>query len=301
MTAPGGEEARDLIHQIKTIWEERSLLLKPDQDNRDAETEQRIKTDLLELVVVWADLRVRTTPESEITQSTREALEILDQAALHLGPSPALNRERQFYAQVLGLPRSPQNPESSPSSAWDYYHLGRFYLRSGLAQKAAAEFQQALELRPQDFWPNFYQGLTAYQLGKFEDATVAFRICIALAPTMAPCYYNRARAWDALGHPEQALSDYRRALNLDPTLAAAALNLGILSYKAGRIDDAITDFQQALHIKTDARTSGRVYYNLALAELARGDRPAALASVEEALARGYREAGDLRDRLRRGQ
>jgi len=46
---------------------------------------------------------------------------------------------------------------------------------------------------------------------------------------------------------------------------------------------------------------GRTHYNLALAHLAKGDRTSALASAQEAIAWGYRKAGDLGDKLRRGQ
>lgn len=170
-----------------------------------------------------------------------------------------------------------------------------------MTSEAAEEFQRTLELRPQDFWPNFYQGLCAYELGHFEDAVAAFRTCIALAPTTAECYYNRARAADALKHTRQAFSDYSRALELDPSLAVAALNRGMLSYKAGRTDDAIADFHRALLARPDSETVGRTHYSLALAHLAKGDRTSALASAQEAVARGYRKAGDLSESLQRGQ
>ena len=82
-------------------------------------------------------------------------------------------------------------------------------------------------------------------------------------------------------------------------LVAAALNRGTLSYKAGRHEDAIVDFRRALRAGPDPETAGRIHYNLALAHLARGDRKAALASAEEAVASGYQKARDFRDGLRR--
>ena len=127
----------------------------------------------------------------------------------------------------------------------------------------------------------------------------AFRTCIALSPGTAWCYHDRARAEEALGQGERALSDYSRALELDPALMAAALNRGTLSYKAGRHEDAIVDFRRALRAGPDPETAGRIHYNLALARLAQRDRAAALASAEDAVAAGYRQARDLRDDLRR--
>ena len=160
-------------------------------------------------------------------------------------------------------------------------------------------FQRVLDQRRHDFWSNFYQGLCAYRLGQFHDALAAFRTCIALAPNSAECYYNRARVAEALGRGDQAILDYGRALELDPALTAALINRGILAYKNGRNDDAIADFRQAFRTASDSRTLGLIHYNLALAHLARGDRAAAIASAQVALARGHEVARDLTERLRR--
>jgi tetratricopeptide (TPR) repeat protein len=276
-------------------------LLKPEGVVLDAELEQSMRTDLLELAIVGADLRVRLASQGAVNETRREACRLLDQAEATCGPSPALNRERRAHAMALGESGSFPEPDTPPCSAWEHYDLGRSYLRSNLVAQADEEFQRTLELRPQDFWPNFFQGLCAYQLGHFEDAAAAFRTCIALAPTTAECFYNRARAEDALEQTGQAFSDYSRALELDSGLAVAALNRGILSYKAGRADEAITDFHRALLAKPDSETMGRTYYNLALAHLAKGDRASALASAQEAVAQGYRKADDLCDKLRRGR
>jgi tetratricopeptide (TPR) repeat protein len=297
ITLPMGEEAQVLAHKIWLIWEERDFLLKLKDGDLDAETEQGIKTDLLELAVVWAELRVQLASKANVNEARREACRLLDQAAVACGPSPALNRVRCAYAQAMGAARLGHDPNPAPLTAWEHYDLGRFYLRAGQVHEAAAEFQRTLDLRPQDFWPNFYQGLCAYQLQQFDEAIAAFRTCIALVPTATACYYNRARAADAMGRTQQAFADYSHALQRDPHLSVAALNRGILSYKGCRYEEAISDFQQALATSSGPKATGRIYYNLALAQLAKGDRSVALASVEQALAHGYREATGLRDSL----
>ncbi len=298
VTLPAGEEATVLARKIRLIWEERDLLLQLKDGDLDAETEQGIKTDLLELAVVWAELRVELASKAEMDESRREACHWLDQTEAVCGPSLALNRVRRAYTQAVGIVRPVQEPDPAPHTAWEHYDLGRFYLRSGRLSEAALEFQRTLELRPQDFWPNFYQGLCAYQLEQFAEAVAAFRTCIALVPTATACYYNRARAADAMGRTQQAFADYSHALRQDPRLSVAALNRGILSYKACRYDDAISDFQQALATSSSPEATGRVYYNLALAQLAKGDRSLALASAEQSLAHGYRAADVLYNSLR---
>ena len=219
--------------------------------------------------------------------------EWLDEAIDLLGPSPALVRLRATQAEALGLPVSSDHPTPEPESAWEHCDLGRSYLRSGDLAGAADEFQAALDLRPQDFWPNFYQGLCAYQLGRFDDAIDAFRVCIALAPETAECYYNRALAHEALGHKALALRDYTHALQRDRTLSEAALNRGILLSAEGRHTEAAADFDLALATANGRETRGMIHYNRARGDLARGDRPAALAHLEAAVDYGHKDAQNL--------
>jgi tetratricopeptide (TPR) repeat protein len=228
-------------------------------------------------MIVWADLRARLAPPAEAEAARVEAGRVLEEARNRCGARGA---------------------SSARLSAAEHYDRGRSFLREGKIQAAAQEFQRTLAERPLDFWPNFYQGLCAYRLGKYPDAYAAFGIGAALAPGSAECFFNRALAAEAMGRVDQARSDYRAALDRDGNLTAAWLNRGILAYKLGRHPEAVADFQRALETSADTRTMGRIHYNRALARLAQGDRAAALADAEQALARGCDEARDLRQRLR---
>src|SRR5207237_3032264 len=139
------------------------------------------------------------------------------------GPSPGLSRQRHAVAQP-GTP--PPAPGPAPRTAWEHYALGRWLLRTGDLSGAAAAFDRAVTLRPQDFWPWFGKGLCAHRRQYPDEAVTAFSVCIALAPDNAACYFNRALALAASGDAAAALADYDRALQLDPHLAAAAPNRG---------------------------------------------------------------------------
>ncbi len=165
---------------------------------------------------------------------------------------------------------------------------------------AAEQFRVGLGLRPQDFWLNFYEGLCAYKLERFDESATAFRVCIAISPESAECFYNRALALGALGQPEKALDDYTRALELNPALGAAALNRGMLQYRAGRLAEATTDLNRALAKAPGPKDRGIIRYNLALVDLARVNRDAALANLAEAAGLGNQAALDLLGRLRAG-
>jgi serine/threonine protein kinase/tetratricopeptide (TPR) repeat protein len=295
------EEAYTLLYRGREIWEARGLLLDPIPRRREPDVEQRIRTDLLDIITIWADLQVRLASTSEAVEARREALARLDEAAARLGSGPALERLRRAYEKALGRPTATGGAATfllEPQTAWEHFDLGRAYLRAAEYPRAAEQFQQAVDLRPQDFWPNFYQGLCAYKLGRFEDALNAFRVCISLADNPAECYFNRALAYEALGRTDEALRDYTRALQCDDGLTGATLNRGILHSAVGRYSEAAADFGRALAKASGREPRGVIHYNRALVELARDDRAAALSDLKAATAYGHAQARDLCDRLK---
>ncbi len=294
------EEAQTLLDRGREIWDAHALLLAPGPGRPEPELEQRIRTDLLDIITIWADLRVRLAPAAEAGEARREALARLDDAAALLGSAPALERLRRAYGRALGRP-TPSGEAATfllePRTAWEHCDLGRAYLRDAEHALAAQQFQQAVDLRPQDFWPNFYQGLCAYKLGRFEDALNAFRVCISLAHNPAECYFNRALAYEALGRTDEALRDYTRALQCDGHLTGAALNRGILHYAAGRYADAAVDLSRALATASGRDARGVILYNRALVKLACDDRTAALSDLKAATDYGHAKARELYSRL----
>ncbi len=296
---PTGPEADVLIRNVPTIWNDRHLLLARNSAPLSPKVEESIRADLLELVATWADVRIRLAQPSELATGRREVLEFLDEARNVCGRSFLLDRLWTSLARQAGRPIDPDETETPPRSAFDHYDLGRSYLRERRFDAAAEQFRQSLIDRPGDFWPNFYLGLSSYRLRRFDDAATAFTVCIAVdEPHRAQSYFNRALTNEALGRNEAAIKDYSRAIRWDSALASAWLNRGILHLKAERLDEATSDLGRAIQSAGDPRTRGRIYYNLSLAHLRRGDRETARAEADQAIALGDEEAWDLRDRLR---
>jgi serine/threonine protein kinase/Flp pilus assembly protein TadD len=283
---PAAEESQAQADKIGAFWSRRDHVLAKGPGALDSKTEQSIKTDLLDLAIAFSELRARQG-------LPRDALRILDEAEASCGPSHRIELERRIMS---GGPDALDR--CAASSAIPHYDLGRAELRAGRFREAARELEHALAERPQDFWPNFYTGLCAYRLGRFDEALSVFRVCVALAPDSAECYFNRARAAQAMGRLDEAARDYTRAVVLDPNLTPALLNRAALAYKKGRYDEAISDLGRALGSVTGSVKKSQVQYNLALAQLARGDRAAALASLFQAANRGHHEAAGLLKRLR---
>jgi serine/threonine protein kinase/tetratricopeptide (TPR) repeat protein len=300
LSPPPAEEAPALIRLGRETWEARDSLLRPIDGLPEPETGRRVRSDLGDLVVHWADLRVRYAAADEIARAREEALEILAEAAAVLGTSPSLERDRSAYSGTKRPDDAPQVPDGGPRTAWEHYDLGRSYLRSGKPRVAADQFRRGLRLRPQDFWLNFYEGLCDFRLGQFEAAVNAFRVCIALAPDSAECFYNRARAYQALNRLDLALADYDRALEINPRLTDAALNRGIIRFHQGRHDAAISDLERALKTTSSRSTLGVIHYNLALVHQARGDRQAATARASAYFYDDWADFAGLRPLARLG-
>jgi eukaryotic-like serine/threonine-protein kinase len=293
---PSAADGQSLERLCQAIWERRDQLLGAGLPLTD-ETERTIRTDLIELAAIGADLRVRYAPADKALDARRDALRMLDEAESACGPSFALDARRQEF--TVETARSGTATRTLvPVSAWEHYELGRYNLRSGLVEQAAQAFERSLELRPQDFWPNFYHGLCNFRIGRFEDAVADFRACLAIEPGSAVAHYNRGLAYDALGKNQDAYRGYTKAIDLAPSLAAAWLNRGIISYRIGRNAEAVADFDAGLAVGPNRELSGRFRFNLALAQLGLRDLKAARLNAEKAAALGCPEASLLLAELR---
>ena len=279
------KEVQTLEEHCQKIWNTRGLLVKPVGARLEPALEEQIQADMLDLAILWAELRSRSAPADRVQEVCRDALQLLTEAEKLLGSSIILTRERQAYLEKLDEApaaggAAPLATELVPQTAWEHLYMGRSYLRAAKLTEALAEFERALFLNPQEFWASFYRGQCCYRLKRYQEAVDAFSTCLALTPSSAPCFYNRALAQSARGNTAGALLDYDRALQLDKNLAAAALNRGILHYNAKRYTAVLEDLQRALEMGADP---GTVHYNRALVHLARGDRVSALESVRAAL------------------
>jgi tetratricopeptide (TPR) repeat protein len=298
LEATGALRALEL--RLRTTWEARDRILAQLGGGVDSGIARRLRTDLLDLGILWADLRVQLASNGE-AEARRDALRTLDEAERLLGASSVLERERQSHAEALGLTdlaraAAHRCAQLAPQTAWEHYALGRSLLAAGALETAAAEFDRATDLQPQDLWAQFSRGICAYRRRFFDIALSAFEVCVALSPGTAECYYNRARAHAALGHIDLALRDYNHTLRLAPTMALASLNRGILYYQEKRYWEAIDDFRRAL---AGGANPAAVHYNLALVHLAQKDNAATRADLRRALQQEptHARARDLLDHL----
>ena len=97
----------------------------------------------------------------------------------------------------------------------------------------------------------FRRGYACYDLGLYDLAIANYDKAIQLKPDHAGAYYNRGNAKADLGQHFAAISDYNKAIQLKPNHANAYNNRGVAKGALGQHFAAISDFDKAIQLKPD--------------------------------------------------
>lgn len=108
-----------------------------------------------------------------------------------------------------------------------------------------------------------------------------YRKAIAFSPNDLEMLYNIGESFEDIGARPQAIAMYQRLLTLAPYWLDVNFRLGLLFKQEGELRRAKEYFQQQIRIDNLHWES---YYQLALAELAQGNRAGAVALLNEILA-----------------
>jgi tetratricopeptide (TPR) repeat protein len=195
------------------------------------------------------------------------------------GPPISLTLGIVAYAQGDGDAARAYLADALAGSACDtllaaaHLYLGNLDALAGNAEQALAEYQAALEGRPD--WAVAYanRGSVRYTLGDYEAALDDLNRAIEIAPEQANAYYHRANVNRAMDQQDAALADLERAIELDPRHARAYASRALIRHNAGDHEAALDDYTRALELDADA---AEVYLN-------RGGTYATLGQFEAAL------------------
>ena len=136
-------ELRELEAGCQAIWKQRGKIMRRARDPVNEQVDSRIRVDLLDLAILWADLHVRLASEAENNQARRDALRVLAQAETEFGHSIVLEHERQVYAAGLGYDRVTRESRKNgvtlaAHTCWEHYAIGRSLLRKDRPEAAIA-------------------------------------------------------------------------------------------------------------------------------------------------------------------
>ena len=150
----------------------------------------------------------------------------------------------------------------NPDSSFLHSNLGVILMATEREREAAAEFQQAVRLTPEDPDYRVNLGLALAQIpGRLGDAVAEYQAALRVAPHLAPAHLNLGLAYasmpgrmqDAIDEYRETIVEYRAAANGEPELWQAHFNLGLAEAQIpGREAEAIGEYRIALRLKPDS-------------------------------------------------
>ena len=157
----------------------------------------------------------------------------------------------------------------------NYFQRATFRVALGKYKEALADYDQAIELNPDDAAAYNNRGIAKSELCQHEAAAADYNEVIRLNPDDAAAYYNRGNAKQKLGRDEAAVGDFDEAIRLNPDYAEAYGNRGTAKATLGRHEAAAADYNEVIRLNPDYAIAynnrGNVKQELAQHEVAVGD------------------------------
>ncbi len=125
---------------------------------------------------------------------------------------------------------------------------GLAYEDTGEMDRAFADYDEILRIRPMTTVAHLGRGRAADNNGDHEAAMADFNLALQLNPQYAPGYLYRGFAHARKRDYLAAILDYNQAIQLDPTLSQAYRRRGIALMHGGAPSEAFADFDHALSL-----------------------------------------------------
>lgn len=138
--------------------------------------------------------------------------------------------------------------EKDPADFEGHYNLGAMLQERGDVQGAEAQYQAALQLRPDDATVNNALAGALLASGQVDEAVVHLSAALKARPDYFDAHYNLGQALAAQGHFNGAAEQFHDAVQENPKDADAEANLGSALAQLGRLQEAKTHFERALQL-----------------------------------------------------
>jgi protein O-mannosyl-transferase len=170
--------------------------------------------------------------------------------------------------------------KKSPNSAEVRNNLGLAYAAQGQFDRAIAEYQTALQLKPDYATAHYNVGIAYASQGQFDRAITEYQTALRLSSDFAEVHNNLGFAYASQNQFDRAIAEYQSALRLKPDYAMAHYNLGIAYASQDQFDRAIAEYQAALRLYPDLIEA---HNNLGAAYASQGQFDRAIADYQAAL------------------
>ncbi len=130
-----------------------------------------------------------------------------------------------------------------------YINRGNAWLRKGNADKAIADYTQAISLDPNDSLAAANRGNAWLDKGYADKAIADYDQAILLEPRDGYNYNGRGAAWLAKGRLDKAFADYDQAVGLYPADAISLFNRGRVHFYRQEFSLAKVDFDSVMNLQ----------------------------------------------------
>ncbi|HEX6864813.1 MAG TPA: tetratricopeptide repeat protein [Thermoanaerobaculia bacterium] len=205
--------------------------------------------------------------------------------------------EKSVAEQIGGLESDLRSLLAEPKPdlgllATVYSELGQVYHVYGLAAPAEDCYRNAEQLLPGDFrWPHLLAALLQKE-GKLDEAAAAWDRALEMEPDDVPALVHRGEILILQGKPEEAVPFLQKALKLDPKSTAAKAQLGQAALARRDFPEAVKHLEAAL---AESPEANRLHHPLAMAYRGLDNRTKAGEHLAKAGAVGVRPADPLVD------
>ena len=214
---------------------------------------------------------------TDALNQTAEPVPALDQSTVHFYRGTAYYSKDDYDHAIADYDQAIQ---LQPDNAKAYNNRGLAYAYKGDYDRAIADYDRAIQLRPDHAKAYNNRGLAYYDKGDYDRAIADYTQAIQVRPDDAGAYNNRGVAYAAKGYYDRAIADHDQAIQLRPEYAKAYYDRGVTYADKGDYDRAIADYTRAIQLRPDL---AEAYYGRGLAYYDKGDYYSAIADYTQAI------------------
>jgi Flp pilus assembly protein TadD len=159
-------------------------------------------------------------------------------------------------------------------------NLGLAMHKSGQLDEAAAHFEKALQIQPNDYTALLTMGVIRFYQGRVPEAIEYAKATIRSEPDAPKAHNLLGMALAKQNRNDIALDEMRRAVELAPKDAEIRNDLGLALARLGRMAEAIDQFHEAVRLDPN---NAAAHANLGLALLQSGKPRESIPEFEAAL------------------
>ena len=250
------------------------------------------------------DKRFRTTAEAYPGNSGSPVLNSKGEIiGIHYGHDPGnspVNAIKALLAGDTSTESFTQWRKRNDIRAYVYFEQGKQKYYDADAKEAINDFNQAIELTPNDAKIYKFRAKSKVKLEDYHAAIEDYNQVIKLNPDDASAYKGRAEAKRKLSNHASAIDDYNQAIQLNPKDAFTYRASADAKRKSGDNAGAIADYNQAIKLNPE---DAEAYKNRGKARAELGDDAEAIEDYSQALKLNpnhvftYKDRADAKYRL----